>query len=100
MCIRLHISFMVADLPWLSVFDFDWEVEYPEPVFSLIRLLLLSEADWKKAQEKSKLPKSKPDAQVLQVLQSAVQRRLNEYPTSIQVGLPCCSCIPSSSDIP
>ncbi|KAJ3544364.1 hypothetical protein NMY22_g2810 [Coprinellus aureogranulatus] len=67
-----------------DVFDFDWEPEYPDPVFSLIRLLLLSDADWKKAQEKSKLPKSKPDVRILEILQVAIQRRMGEYPTSIQ----------------
>lgn len=66
-----------------DVFDFDWDLELPDPALAIIRLFLLSEAEWIKAREKSKPPKPKADTEVLTTLKRAIQDRLKDYLTSV-----------------
>jgi SET domain-containing protein 6 len=66
-------------------------LEFPNPLISLIRLLLLSESDWEKTRTKQKLPKAKLDdvdgAQILHIINSVAQKRLEEYPTTLEVQI-------------
>ncbi|RXW25028.1 hypothetical protein EST38_g843 [Candolleomyces aberdarensis] len=71
-----------------DTFEFDLELDYPEAVLSIVRLFLLSEPDFKKAQTKGKPPKPKADGEVLPLLQKVIQQRLKEYPTSIEQNVP------------
>ncbi|KAF6763120.1 hypothetical protein DFP72DRAFT_874754 [Ephemerocybe angulata] len=66
-----------------DVFDFDWDLELPDPALAIICLFLLSEAEWIKAREKSKPPKPKADTEVLTTLKRAIQDRLKDYLTSV-----------------
>lgn len=68
-----------------SVFDLYLDLEIPPSIISIIRLLLLPDEEWEKTREKAKPPKPKMDAVVLTVLHDVLQKRLKEYPTSIQV---------------
>jgi SET domain-containing protein 6 len=68
-----------------STFEFDLELDYPEAVLSIVRLFLLSEPEFEKAQTKGKPPKPKADGEVLAILQKVIQGKLKEYPTSIEV---------------
>lgn len=65
------------------------DLEIPPPLVSFIRLLLLSTKDWEKAREKQKLPKPKLDEEdgsiVLDVINQGLQRRLDEFPSPIEV---------------
>ncbi len=54
---------------------------------SLAHLLLLPEPEWEKQQKKFKLPKGKPDMAVLQIIVEVFNKRLTEYPTSLEVRL-------------
>ncbi|KAJ2926745.1 hypothetical protein H1R20_g10342, partial [Candolleomyces eurysporus] len=67
-----------------DTFEFDLELDYPEAALSIVRLFLLSEPDFKKAQTKGKPPKPKADGEVLPLLQKVIQERLKAYPTSIE----------------
>lgn len=67
-----------------DVFDLYFDLEIPPSIISVIRLLLLPDEEWEKIKEKAKPPKPKMDAVVLTVLHEVLQRRLKEYPTSIQ----------------
>jgi hypothetical protein len=62
-----------------------FDLEIPPSIISIIRLLLLLDEEWEKTREKAKPPKPKMDAVVLTVLHEVLQRKLKEYPTSIQV---------------
>ncbi|KAH7924236.1 SET domain-containing protein [Leucogyrophana mollusca] len=68
-----------------DVFVLETDLAVPETLTSLVRLLLLSDADWKKARDKQKPPRAKLDSQVLSLLLQVLGRRLNEYPTSTEV---------------
>lgn len=67
-----------------DVFDLYFDLEIPPSIISVIRLLLLPDEEWEKIKEKAKPPKPKMDAVALTVLHEVLQRRLKEYPTSIQ----------------
>lgn len=68
-----------------STFELDWDLDYPEAALSVIRLLLLSDAEWSKARDKGKPPKPKADAEVLTVLLKAIEERMSEYSTTVAV---------------
>lgn len=71
---------------WLySVFVFETDLGLPEPFVSLARLLLLPESEWEKAKDKGKPPKPKTDGLVLSLILHVVRRRLEEYPTTLEV---------------
>ena len=65
------------------------DLEIPPPLISFARLLLLSSQDWEKAREKQKLPKPKLGEEdgsiVLDVINRGLQRRLDEFPSPIEV---------------
>lgn len=52
---------------------------------SFCRLLLQSQSEWEKTKSKSKLPKAKVDESILSTIADALERRLAEYPTSVEV---------------
>jgi N-lysine methyltransferase SETD6 len=70
-----------------SIFVLETDLELPEALVSLVRLLIMSDGEWKKARDKAKPPKPRIDGQVLSILLSVLQRRLEEYPTSPEVGI-------------
>jgi SET domain-containing protein 6 len=65
------------------------DAEIPPALISFVRLLLLTPGDWEKAKEKQKLPKPKLTEEdglaVLDVIKQGLQRRLDEFPSSIEV---------------
>lgn len=63
------------------------DLELPEPLISLVRLLLSTEGEWKKAQDKGKLPRPKADSHILSVISYVLRARLEEYSTTIEVSL-------------
>lgn len=56
-------------------------------MISFVKLLLLPQADWEKAREKSKPPKSKLEGILYDILISTLEKRLAEYPTTIEVTI-------------
>ena len=65
------------------------DLEIPPPLISFARLLLLSPEDWEKAKEKQKPPKPKlgeeEGSTVLVVINQGLQRRLDQFPSTIEV---------------
>jgi len=65
------------------------DIDLPPPLISFVRLLLLSLKDWEKAKEKQKHPKPKLSEEdgltVLDVVNQGLQRRLDEFPSPIEV---------------
>lgn len=65
------------------------DLEIPPPLISFARMLLLSPKDWEKAKEKQKLPKPKLSEEdgstVLDVINQGLRRRLEEFPSPIEV---------------
>lgn len=59
--------------------------ELPDELVSFCRLLLQSQSEWEKTKSKSKLPKAKVDESILSTIADALERRLAEYPTSVEV---------------
>jgi len=75
--------------PLFSVFVLEIDpdtskAEIPEAILACTRLILL-ETEWERAKTKGKAPKAKADAQTLQVLKDVLKRRLEDYPTTLQV---------------
>ncbi|GBE80467.1 SET domain-containing protein [Sparassis crispa] len=75
---------------WLEEADDDTFViltdcQLPNELVSFVRLLFLSQQEWEKTRAKSKLPKPKVDSVVLSVVMQVLERRLREYPTTIEV---------------
>ena len=68
------------------------DLEIPPPLISFVRLLLLSSENWEKVKEKEKLPKpklSEEDGSIaLSVIDQGLQRRLDEFPSTIEVFVP------------
>ena len=81
-----HIHFCSADCP-CSVFVIGTDCELPPEMVSLARLLLQQKADWEKTKSKGKVPKPTMDATIATIVMDVLQRRLKEYPTSIEVSL-------------
>ncbi|KAJ6594439.1 hypothetical protein B0H19DRAFT_920100 [Mycena capillaripes] len=65
------------------------DLEIPQALVSLIRLLRLTSEEWEKTVAKDKVPKPKLDNEVLDVVCAVLERRLKEYPSSFDddVGL-------------
>ncbi|KAJ7467176.1 SET domain-containing protein [Mycena latifolia] len=59
------------------------DLEIPPALASLIRLLRLSPAEWEKAIAKDKVPKPALDAEVLGVVRTVLERRMEAYPTGL-----------------
>ena len=68
-----------------SVFVLRTDCELPEEFVSFERLLLLSKDEWEKTAKKSKLPKPKIDKDVLTIAIDVLEKRLKEYPTTLEV---------------
>ncbi|KAL4245586.1 Ribosomal lysine N-methyltransferase 4 [Abortiporus biennis] len=66
-----------------DVFVLSTDCTVPEDLISLARLLLLSSSDWKRAKEKSKLPKPAMDEETLPIVIDVFERRLKEYLTTL-----------------
>ena len=62
------------------------KTEIPEAILAFTRLILF-ETEWERAKTKGKPPKAKADAQTLQVLKDVLRRRLEDYPTILQVRI-------------
>ena len=61
------------------------DLELPEALISMIRLLLLPDGEWVKVRDKGRPPKPKVDPQLLSLVLLVLRRRLEEYPTSLEV---------------
>jgi len=75
---------------WLELaeddtFVIETDCEVPKELVSLAHLLLQSPGDWGKTKEKGKLPKGKLNAEALPVASGVLQKRLLEYPTTLEV---------------
>ena len=68
------------------------DCEVPPELVSLARLLLQPKAEWEKTKAKGKLPKPAMDATVGAIAIDVLQKRLKEYPTSIEVS-PIIHCV-------
>jgi len=66
-------------------------LELPPQLLTLIRLLLLSPEEFKKIRDKGKLPKNKVDLPLLDIAIRALQLRVEEYPTTVEVSHPVIS---------
>ncbi|KAI0745272.1 SET domain-containing protein [Earliella scabrosa] len=67
-----------------DVFVLRTDCELPEEFVSFERLLLLSKDEWEKTAKKSKLPKPKIDKDVLTIAIDVLEKRLKEYPTTLE----------------
>ncbi|CDO69162.1 hypothetical protein BN946_scf185042.g64 [Trametes cinnabarina] len=67
-----------------DVFVFHTDCELPEEFISFTRLLLLPKDEWEKTAKKSKLPKPKVDRDVLDVASQVLEKRLTDYPTTVE----------------
>ncbi|RDB25472.1 Ribosomal lysine N-methyltransferase 4 [Hypsizygus marmoreus] len=67
-----------------DVFVLESDLELPEPLISLVRLLLLDLHDWETAREKGKPPKPKADTQVLNIVHDVLEKRLDAYPRKLE----------------
>jgi hypothetical protein len=81
----------ILNFHFCSVFILDYEYDLPQVIISFVRLLLLSGVEWEKVREKSKPPKAKLEGVLCDILISALDKRLDEYPTTIEVI--CCALI-------
>lgn len=70
-----------------SVYDLDYDLEIPPAMMSLVKLISLSSEEWQKVKGKGKPPKAKLDQDVAEVLRIVLQRRLKQYPTSLEVSV-------------
>ncbi|KAJ7282755.1 SET domain-containing protein [Mycena rebaudengoi] len=59
------------------------DLEIPLALVSLIRLLRLPPEEWEKTVANDKVPKPKMDSEILGIVRSVLERRLEEYPTSL-----------------
>lgn len=71
-----------------SAFVLETDLQLPESLIALARVLLSLDGEWEKARDKGKMPKPKIDDQVLSVTLQVLRSRLGEYPTTIEVGYP------------
>ncbi|EIM83024.1 SET domain-containing protein [Stereum hirsutum FP-91666 SS1] len=67
-----------------DVFILETNHELPDELVPFCRLLLQSQSEWEKTKSKSKLPKAKVDESILSTIANALERRLAEYPTSVE----------------
>jgi len=72
-----------------SIFVLDYDFQVPTVMISFTKLLLLSEREWVKVREKSKPPKPKLEGPLYDLLILVIERRLAEYPTSLEVINSC-----------
>jgi SET domain-containing protein 6 len=63
----------------------DLDVELPDAMVSLIRLLMMPPDQWTKARDKGKVPKATLDDAVLRIVLDVLEKRLTLYPTSMMV---------------
>ncbi|KZT71724.1 SET domain-containing protein [Daedalea quercina L-15889] len=74
---------------WLENADDDTFVigtdcELPEELVSFVRLLMMPSDEWEKTSKKGKLPKSKVDVNVLDVIEKTLKRRMQDYPDTLE----------------
>ncbi|KAF7967425.1 hypothetical protein HWV62_19045 [Athelia sp. TMB] len=67
-----------------DAFILEDELDIPEAMVSLIRLLLLTADEWERIRAKGKPPKAKLDADVLLLVSQVLHRRLQEYATTLE----------------
>jgi len=58
-------------------------------MISFTKLFLLSEREWAKVREKSRPPKPKLEGPLYDILILIIERRLEKYPTSLEVSNSC-----------
>jgi SET domain-containing protein 6 len=63
----------------------DFEVELPDAMISLIRLLMMPADQWTKARDKGKVLRHTLDDAILRIVQEVLDKRLAMYRTSIMV---------------
>ena len=80
-------SFLIPFKPRRSTSSIETDLELPIELVSSIRTFLLSQADFDKAVKKGSPPKPKVDADVAKWACKVLEKRLSEYPTSIEVSL-------------
>ncbi|KAJ7680818.1 SET domain-containing protein [Mycena polygramma] len=66
-----------------DVVVFESDLEVPEALVSLVRLLRLTPDEWEKTVAKDKVPKPKMDNEILDVVRAVLERRLTEYPSTL-----------------
>ncbi|KAJ3555641.1 hypothetical protein NM688_g2462 [Phlebia brevispora] len=67
-----------------STFVIGTECEVPKDFISFTRLLLQTQSEWEKTRAKDKVPKATLDTDVTSVLMEVLDKRLSEYPTTIE----------------
>jgi len=83
-----HGQLVVHCLTWRSSSVFVIEAsapEVPEGLISILKLLCLSTEEWAKTKSKNKPPKSSLDSPSATAALSLLERRLAEYPTTLEV---------------
>lgn len=68
-----------------SAFVLETDLQLPQSLVSFTRLLLLPDGEWTKTRDKGKIPKPKIDSQALSVILKVLRKRLDEYPTTMEV---------------
>ena len=90
-CISLYRVGSIESIGSTFVIEAE-DLEIPPPLITFVRLLILSPENWEKAKEKQRLPKPKlseeDELTVLAVINQGLQRRLDEYPSTIEVFAP------------
>ena len=72
-----------------STIILDYDSQVPTVMISFTKLLLLLEREWTKVREKSRPPKPKLEGPLYDILILVIERRLEEYPTSLEVINSC-----------
>lgn len=65
----------------------DSEIKTPGELISFIRVLIIPDAEWSKTQTKGKIPKSKMDSEVADILKRTLELRLKQYQTTLEVSV-------------
>ncbi|KAF8520448.1 SET domain-containing protein [Hysterangium stoloniferum] len=65
-------------------FVLETDLVLPDGLLSFIRLLMLHRNEWDKVKRRNKLPKPMAEKDILQIATTILERRLNEYETSIE----------------
>ncbi|KAF8517662.1 hypothetical protein JB92DRAFT_2905584 [Gautieria morchelliformis] len=67
-----------------DLFTLETNFAIPEELISLIRLLAMPRVEWERTQEKGKVPRPKTDVGVLQIVETVLRKRLDEYKTTLE----------------
>jgi len=70
-----------------SVFVIESDFAVPDELISFVKLVSCPKDEWEKVRLKSKPPKPKLDISVFPLLVDVLQKRLERYPTRLQVNI-------------